>query len=62
MRTFSVTHLIAMLMENNSTSFEPKTVKVQKPSRRIINNILNYSKSLMVVSGIYGKASLVVNN
>lgn len=49
-------------MEKTSTLFEKKTVKQEKPSRRVINNIMNYSKSLSVVSGVYGRAVFLINN
>ncbi len=49
-------------MENVSTRFEKKTVKREKPSRRVIENILNYSRSLAVMTNSYGKPLMVINN
>ena len=39
-----------------------KTVKREKPSRKIIDNILNYSKSLSVIVGIAPQPLLFINN
>lgn len=49
-------------MDKTSTTYEKKTVKHEKPSRRVIDNILNYSKSITMVSGVYGRAVLLINN
>ena len=46
----------------DSTSSEPKSVKMQKPSRRIIRNLLEYSKSLMAVTAVCERTLLLVNN
>lgn len=49
-------------MEKTSTTLERKSVKKERPSRRIINNILNYSRSLEVISSGYGRQILLINN
>lgn len=49
-------------MENVSTPYEKRTVKKGKPSRRVIENILNYSRSLVVMTNNFGKPYLVINN
>ena len=45
-----------------STPLKKKTVKLEKPSRRIIGNILKYSRSLVIVPGTYGQSVLLINN
>ncbi len=49
-------------MENVSTRYEKKTVKKEKPSRSVIESILNYSRSLAVLTNPYGKSIMVINN
>lgn len=49
-------------MNNYSTPDIKKTVKKEKPSRRIIDNILNYSKSLNVIVGLASQPLLFINN
>ncbi len=49
-------------MEKLSTSLERKSVKQQRPSRRIIDNILNYSRTMEVVANVYGKQIILINN
>ena len=49
-------------MENVSTRFERKTVKKEKPSRRVIESILNYSRSFAVITNPYGKSLMAINN
>ena len=49
-------------MDKNYTPVIKKTVKKEKPSRRIIENILNYSKSLSVIAGIASQPLLFINN
>lgn len=49
-------------MENDFTHCKKKSVKLEKPARRIINNLLNYSKSLVTVPDGYGKSILLINN
>ncbi len=51
-----------MSMANKFTPSEPKSVKLQKPSRRIIRNLLEYSKSLMAVTAVCERTLLLVNN
>jgi len=49
-------------MNKYSTPEIKKTVKKEKPSRRIINNILNYSQSLSVIAGLAANPLLFINN
>jgi hypothetical protein len=49
-------------MDKDFTPVIKKTVKKEKPSRRIIENILNYSKSLSVIAGIASQPLLFINN
>ena len=49
-------------MKKLSTPEIKKTVKKEKPSRRIINNILNYSQSLSVIAGLAANPLLFINN
>jgi hypothetical protein len=49
-------------MNKYSTPEIKKTVKKEKPSRRIINNILNYSQSLGVIAGLAANPLLFINN
>ena len=49
-------------MAHKFTPSDSKSVKMQKPSRRIIRNLLEYSKSLMVVPGVCERSFLFVNN
>ncbi len=49
-------------MENTSTTLKRKTVKRERIARRVIDNILNYSKSLVVVPTPMEKTFLIVNN
>ncbi len=49
-------------MNRTSTPCKRKPVKQEKPSQRIINNILNYSKSLETFAQVYGKPVFVINN
>ncbi len=51
-----------MPMDKNFTSDIKKTVKKEKPSKKIIDNILNYSKSLSVIVGIAPQPLLFINN
>ena len=49
-------------MNKYSTPEIKKTVKKEKPSRRIINNMLNYSQSLSVIAGLAATPLLFINN
>ncbi|MBP5562587.1 MAG: hypothetical protein J6X51_00950 [Bacteroidales bacterium] len=49
-------------MDKNFTPVIKKAVKKEKPSRKIINNILNYSQSLSVIAGIAAQPLLFINN
>ena len=49
-------------MDKSYTPVTKKTVKKEKPSRRIIENILNYSQSLSVIAGIATQPLLFINN
>ncbi len=49
-------------MEKTSTPLMRKSVKKERPSRRVISNILNYSRSLEMVADVYGKQILLINN
>jgi hypothetical protein len=49
-------------MDKDFTPVTKKTVKKEKPSRKIIENLLNYSKSLSVIVGISPQPLLFVNN
>ena len=49
-------------MNKDSTSYTPKNLKAEKPSPRVIKNILNYSKSLMSIPVQYNRFLLLVNN
>lgn len=49
-------------MEKTSTTLKRKSVKQHKPSRNIIENILNYSKSMVVMPTDFGKTMLIINN
>ena len=49
-------------MDRNYTPVTKKTVKKEKPSRRIIENLQNYSKSLSVIAGIVPQPLLFINN
>jgi len=49
-------------MDKSFTPVIKKTVKREKPSRKIIDNILNYSKSLSVIVGIAPQPLLFINN
>lgn len=54
--------IIVLPMDKDFTPVIKKTVKKEKPSRRIIENILNYSKSLSVIAGIASQPLLFINN
>lgn len=49
-------------MESFVTPLKCKSTKKQSPRRFIIDNLLNYSQSLSVVSLPFGKKMIVVNN
>lgn len=49
-------------MDKDFTPVTKKTVKKEKPSRKIIENLLNYSKSLSVIVGIAPQPLLFINN
>ncbi|MBQ2514126.1 MAG: hypothetical protein K5885_07120 [Bacteroidales bacterium] len=49
-------------MDKNCTPVIKRTVKKEKPSRKIIENLLNYSKSLSVIVGIAPQPLLFINN
>lgn len=49
-------------MDKDFTPVIKKTVKKEKPSRKIIENILQYSKSLSVIAGIAPQPLLFINN
>lgn len=49
-------------MEKTSTPFIRKSAKRERPSQRIIDNILNYSKTMQMVTSVYGRQILLVNN
>ncbi len=51
-----------MPMDKNFTPVIRKSVKKEKPSRRIIENLLSYSKSLSVIAGIAPQPLLFINN
>ena len=55
-------HQFESPMDKDFTPVTKKTVKKEKPSRRIIENILNYSKSLSVIAGIASQPLLFINN
>jgi len=62
MSVFKMYHQILSPMDKDFTPVTKKTVKKEKPSRRIIDNILNYSKSLSVIAGIASQPLLFINN
>ena len=51
-------------MEKTSTLLqeEKKTMKADRPRRSVIQNILNYSKAMQVVSTSCGLSFLLLNN
>lgn len=49
-------------MEKTSTTLKRKSVKQSKPSRQIIQSILNYSKSMVVMPTDFGKKIMIINN
>lgn len=51
-------------MEKTSTLLqeEKKTMKADRPRRSVIQNILNYSKAMQVVSTSCGMSFLLLNN
>ncbi len=49
-------------MNKYSTPEIKRTVKKEKPSRKIINNILNYSRSLSVIAGLAPQTLFFINN
>ena len=49
-------------MNKDFTPVIKKTVKKEKPSRKIIDNLLNYSKSLSIIVGIAPQPLLFINN
>ena len=49
-------------MDKDSTTYTKKNLKREKPSPRVIRNILNYSKSLMSIPVQYDRFLLMVNN
>ena len=49
-------------MNKFSTPEIKKTVKKEKPSRKIINNILSYSQSLSVIAGLAPQPLFFINN
>lgn len=51
-------------MEKTSTLLqeEKKTMKADRPRRSVIQNILNYSKAMQVVSTSCGVSFLLLNN
>ncbi len=49
-------------MDKDFTPVTKKTVKKEKPSRKIIENLLNYSKSLSVIVGISPQPLFFINN
>lgn len=49
-------------MNKYSTPEIKKTVKKEKPSRKIIDNLLNYSRSLSVIAGITPQTLVFINN
>lgn len=49
-------------MDKYSTPVVKKTIKKEKPSRKIIDNILNYSQSLSVIAGLSAQPFLFINN
>jgi hypothetical protein len=50
-------------MDKNLTLLEEKkTVKAERPRRSVIQNILNYSKSLQVVPTTLGVTLMLINN
>ena len=59
---FLIVSSIVLPMNKEFTPVIKKTVKREKPSRRIIDNILNYSKSLSVIVGIAPQPLLFINN
>lgn len=62
MFVFIMYHQVISPMNKDFTPVVKKTVKKEKPSRRIIENILNYSKSLSVIAGITSQPLLFINN
>ncbi len=49
-------------MNKLSTTYTKKNLKREKPSQRVIQNILNYSKSLMQIPSSCDRFMLLVNN
>ncbi len=49
-------------MDKTSTPVNKKTVKREKPSKKVIENILNYSASLSMIIGLSETPFLVINN
>ena len=49
-------------MEITSTRSKKKTVKRERPSRRIIDNLLMYSQSLVMFSTACGPTVMIINN
>lgn len=53
-------------MDNTSTLLKPskkiKTNKLQKPRAFIIDNLMNYSKSIDIISTPTGSSFILVNN
>ncbi len=49
-------------MEKTSTPVNKKSIKREKPSSRVVENILKYSASLSVVIGLNCGTFLAVNN
>ncbi|MCR4965600.1 MAG: hypothetical protein K6A41_08090 [Bacteroidales bacterium] len=49
-------------MDKESTTYTKKNVKSEKPSPRVIRNILNYSKSLVEIPVRYDRFLLMINN
>ena len=52
-------------MEKSSTLLQeekPKEMKLERPRRSVIQNILNYSKAMQVVSASCGISFILLNN
>lgn len=49
-------------MEITSTHSKKKTVKRERPSRRIIENLLLYSQSLVMFPTACGATVMIINN
>jgi len=50
-------------MENKCTLLKKaKTVKIERPKKSLIDNLLNYSKSIEIITNPFGGVFIVSNN